>query len=77
MEVVDLLLNSGAEVDKVDKDGETPLMLAAREGEVHVTRRLLQEGAKVDAEDVFNRTALTYAIANKKSDVAVVLIHAG
>ena len=39
------LLEACAEVDAVDKDGSTPLMLAARKGRLELVRLLLDAGA--------------------------------
>jgi ankyrin repeat protein len=44
-----MLLGAGAAVDAVDRDGATPLHLAAASGNVRLMRRLLAAGARVDA----------------------------
>ncbi|MHC4118962.1 MAG: ankyrin repeat domain-containing protein [Planctomycetota bacterium] len=57
---VKLLLEHGADVDAVDKDGKTALMYASESGSDIVTY-LLKHGADVDAADKDGKTALMYA----------------
>ena len=52
LEILKLLLDRGADVAVVDKDGETPLMNAIYAGHTEVARTLLDRGA-------------SHAIANK------------
>lgn len=49
VETVEALLEKGAMVDLKDGWGHTPLLLAAKEGRVEVVRRLVSEGADVEA----------------------------
>jgi uncharacterized protein len=44
-----ILLGAGAAVDAADRNGATPLHLAAAAGNVRLIRRLLAAGARVDA----------------------------
>jgi ankyrin repeat protein len=48
VEVVKTLLAAGAEVDKADSDGMTPLYWASRYGHVEVVKTLLAAEAEVD-----------------------------
>ncbi|KAI9777384.1 MAG: hypothetical protein M1839_008897 [Geoglossum umbratile] len=63
-EVVQLLLQRGADVDARDNSGGTPLYRAAENGHDAVVRLLLENGANVDMKDVvsgygaIHRTAL-------------------
>lgn len=50
LEVVQLLLAAGAEVNSVD---DTPLMLAVWKGHVAVTRVLLEAGAELDTPQTY------------------------
>jgi len=52
IEIVETLLEHGAEVDKTDKDkGITPLWIAAQEGHIEIVGTLLEHGAEVDKTD--------------------------
>ena len=51
VEVVKTLLAAGAEVDKADNDGETPLYGASHNGHVEVVKTLLAAEAEVDKVD--------------------------
>ena len=55
--------------DKKDKDGRTPLLLAAAKGYKNVAMILLEHGAKIDSKDNFDRTALQWAVEGGHRDV--------
>ena len=59
----ELLLGSGASVDRAVADGNTALLLAAAEGHEDVVRILLDIGASTTATDVEEETALMKAAA--------------
>ena len=59
VEVVDLLLNAGADKDKADSDGWTPLHEASNCEHAEVVKLLLNAGAKVHLVDNQGRHALT------------------
>jgi len=62
LEVVDLLLRRGANVNLPANGGVTPLMLASARGQAAVVGRILQEGnIKVDAQNLAGQTALHWA----------------
>ena len=48
VDAVRLLLDKGAEVDRVNKKGSTPLYIACQSGHVDVARLLLEKGAEVN-----------------------------
>jgi hypothetical protein len=52
LETVRLLLDAGADPDRMDGDGETPLTCAARKGRLEVLRLLLGPGAGVNSRTV-------------------------
>jgi ankyrin repeat protein len=41
--------------------GETPLMLAAQEGNLDIAKALLNKGAEINAKDLDQYTAVSYA----------------
>ncbi len=50
IEVVQAILQSGADVNIQDEEGETPLMIAADLGYLEVVQALLAAGADVECE---------------------------
>lgn len=49
--VIDLLINNGAEIDTLDKDGRTPAYFAVAFEKWDALEQLLKRGAKLDIED--------------------------
>ena len=80
VDVVRLLLEFGAEVDRRDGSGRTPLIAACREGEEghdEVVRVLLDAGADVDANEETGKRALYYACAAGHTSTAKLLLDRG
>ena len=68
-----LLVEWPEQANLADFKGQTPLMLAANEGDVELVRLLLEAGANVDAQDYIGRTAL-HSAATGRSMKCVELI---
>mmetsp|Transcript_34376 Transcript_34376/g.55159 ORF Transcript_34376/g.55159 Transcript_34376/m.55159 type:complete len:82 (+) Transcript_34376:1418-1663(+) len=62
MYVVNARLAAGAEVDRADKHGLTPIFNAAEQGHEAVRMRLLRCGARVDKPSVDGSTPLAFAM---------------
>ena len=60
-----------------DKDGNTPLMVAARAGNVDDVRLLLKAGADIEAKDDYGNTALMLAAQEGKVEALEALLGAG
>lgn len=75
--IVRLLIDSGVNVDHVDKYGRTALMLASEEGHVKIVQLLLEADSDVDHVDMNLNTALFLAVMYGHTDVARLLIEAG
>jgi ankyrin repeat protein len=67
-ELVELLLESGANVNVQNADQETALMTAARSGYVKIMKLLLDAGAKTDLKDKEERTAIFTAASYFKPE---------
>ncbi|KAK4423933.1 Ankyrin repeat and SAM domain-containing protein 6 [Sesamum alatum] len=59
------LTNEGCDVNILDSDGYTPLMLAARSGDGSMCELLISCGAKCDIENARHETALSLASKSK------------
>lgn len=75
--VVKRLLLGGAKIDESDRDGFTPLMLAAAKGDDRLTKYFLGQGANVNLRNNIGQTALMMAAAGGHRDVAEELVLAG
>lgn len=73
-DIVRLLIDQGAEIDWIDSEGVTPLILAAFKGHTEITQLLLDQGADSSIKDQWNRTALDYALRRGKGDAIVGLL---
>ena len=60
-ELVNLLLENGAEVDARNHDGITALMTSVLHGHAPTARMLISRGADVKSVDTHHRTALMFA----------------
>lgn len=78
LDMTNLLLSRGADVNRRDGTDWTPLHWAAHNGEVETIRRLLQAGAEINARGGHLRhTPLFTAAVNRKNLAAAVLLEAG
>lgn len=60
--VKQLLIISTSDINKPFPKGMSPLMLAAGNGYTELSDFLIKQGAKIEAKDNFDRTALMYAV---------------
>ena len=74
VDVARLLLDKGAEVDRANVGGVTPLWIACSEGHVNAVRLLLKRGAEVDRAIVDGMTPLRIACQEGHVDVAQLLV---
>jgi len=55
----------------------TPLMIAARSGNVPAIKQLLKFDAKINSKDIYGWTALMYAVVARQSEVVEILLKHG
>jgi len=64
-------------VNAIDKDGVTPLHIAARRGQMDVCETLINSGAKINAKDKYGHTPAYYAVRAGNIEMANSLIKKG
>ncbi|KAF3188341.1 hypothetical protein TWF788_001017 [Orbilia oligospora] len=76
-DVVEVLLDRGAEVESGDKFGWTPLLWAAKNGHEAIVEKILDRGAQVDSKDAYGMTSLHWAAWEGHEAVASILLERG
>lgn len=74
---VKALLDSGADVNSKEAEGETPLMYAAAEGHTEIVLLLLRRGADIHKHSVNDQTALGRAAMYGHADTVEMLLNHG
>jgi ankyrin repeat protein len=70
VEVAQLLLEAGAQIEEADADGITPLLCAVINEHAELARFLVERGANVNASDWYGRTPLFSAVDIRDLDVS-------
>ncbi|MEM9163751.1 MAG: ankyrin repeat domain-containing protein [Cyanobacteria bacterium P01_F01_bin.4] len=73
-DIARLLIDAGADVNWIDGEGVTPLILAAFKNHPELTGLLLDHGADTAVRDQWDRTALDYALRRGEDDPIVHLL---
>lgn len=76
-EAVRALLTAGADVNALDRYGQTALMLAAHKGHALIVRELVSHGANLDHTAKFGLSALMLAVIADHPEVVRLLLEAG
>ncbi len=67
------LVEEGAHINAVDKNGRTALHLAAKIGRLSIVEYLVEHGADTHLKDNFHKTPLVYAIEKNRVKVIIYL----
>jgi ankyrin repeat protein len=73
MDVMDLLLAKGFDINMKDANGDMPIHLAASCGYTEAVKWLLKNGADINAKGKNDRTPIVQAAANGKVEVIMCL----
>jgi ankyrin repeat protein len=79
IEVCEILIDYRADVNAVDKDGCTPLMMACESGNTAIVELLINSGADLEKRqsNFEGMTALLFACDRGYFDAAILLVNAG
>lgn len=75
LDLVNILLEYGADIGAVDQYGQSPLHLAVRTGHVNIVENLLQRGANIDAVDRNGATPLLLAVQHRYVNLVSILLN--
>jgi len=73
-EIAKTLIEKGADVNAIDKNGATPLHWAASEGHTQIAKMLIESGADVNTKDKDGTTPLQWASSERHIQIAKILI---
>ncbi|OUM69013.1 hypothetical protein PIROE2DRAFT_37104, partial [Piromyces sp. E2] len=76
-EIMNYLLEHGANIDEKDNESSTPLMSASGVGNINSVKFLIEHGANINEKDMYEWTALMYASAKGHFPVVKYLIEHG
>ena len=76
-EIAKLLIDKGAKLNIVDKNGKTPLFIASSSGHVETAELFLNEDDEIDSFNAGGMTPLMGASKNGKTETANLLIRRG
>ena len=77
LSLIHILIEAGAELNGADQAGQTPLILAAKRGNLDCVRKLIEAGADVNLCDQYQKSALDYAIQGGYTEMVERLLEAG
>jgi ankyrin repeat protein len=80
LKCIQLLLDSGANVNMRQHNGMTPLMIACKEGSEKIVEELIKRNADINAQDVMGWTPLIWSVHHSKHgemEIILLLLNAG
>ena len=72
--IVELLLDSGADLEAIDINGMTPYLVSVTHGSLDAVRLLLERGVNITAADAAMNSALHLAIQYRKPEMVKMLL---
>ncbi len=76
-EIINYFIAQGADVNKADKDGNTPLMLFSNGKDPKIFLTILSKSTTINAANIKGETALSNAFANGSAEIAQILLKGG
>lgn len=73
LEITDLLIKNKAELNTINKEGQSNLVLAVGANRVEITKLLVENGADPDIKDSMGMSAYGYASLFKKQEILDIL----
>ncbi len=77
IDIIELLINKGADVNIENRHGETPLLLAVYEEDIDIVELLIDTGAGINIKDDAGDTPLSLAVGNNDKYIIRLLLNAG
>ncbi|XP_059139290.1 serine/threonine-protein phosphatase 6 regulatory ankyrin repeat subunit C-like [Physella acuta] len=77
VEIVELLVSSGADVNLVDEDGSSLLIKAVQSKQMEIVNFLIEKKVNIDQADDSQSTALHYACRSNNLEIVKLLVNAG
>ena len=77
MNVVELLLTKGANINDKDNDGWSSIICASCQGHVNVVKLLLSKGANINDTDNYGNSSIIVAIRNNDIEMVNLLLSKG
>lgn len=77
LDIMNVLLEHGADIERKDSEGDTALSLVSKAGQTEAMELLLGAGAATDHADAAGKTLLMHAVDRGSIGVAQVLVDAG
>lgn len=77
LDVAEMLIARGADLNAVNRQDETPLILATQAGDIKIVKLLINSGADLSLVDNFGEAAVHHLAESGDEDIALLLIGAG